>query len=434
MKKWQRVGWFALSAGGVMVATGLLARATTPASFPSSISAEAQLEQRELQIRGWQTALDQDSASAIALAQLAGLYLQRGRESGSYEDYPRAESYARRSLALRTQRNGMTFVTLASSLLAQHEFVEARDVASTLVQIDPDIPQYRALLGETQLELGDYAGAAKSFAPIWQYRDNLSIAPRLARWEELNGRTLQARELLINARRTALARRNVPPEQLAWFHLRIGELDIRRGNFREARAVLNAGLELVPDDHRLLGALARAQSGPRKLRHATEYGEQSIAIRLDPATLGTLSDAYAEAGDSAKAAQYASAMEIAVSAQPGPYHRAWALFLLDHDTRTAEVLAKAQEELKTRRDVYGCDIVAWALYKERRYAEAVEPARCALQLGTKDAALYYHAGMIEKALGHEAMAKTWLERALAINPSFHPAQARIAREALESLR
>ena len=57
----------------------------------------------------------------------------------------------------------------------------------------------------------------------------------------------------------------------------------------------------------------------------------------------------------------------------------------------------------------------------------------ALGQGTQDAQLFFHAGMIERALGHRTIAASHLSRALAINPRFHPTQPDEARAALASL-
>jgi tetratricopeptide (TPR) repeat protein len=119
--------------------------------------------------------------------------------------------------------------------------------------------------------------------------------------------------------------------------------------------------------------------------------------------------------------------------QPGPYHRAWSLFLLDHDRAVPQVLGKVEEELRTRRDIYGYDLLAWALHKAGRDADAAAPMRRALALGTRDAMLYYHAGMIDRALGDSASARTELQAALAINPYWHPTQPATAHAVLDTL-
>ena len=109
-----------------------------------------------------------------------------------------------------------------------------------------------------------------------------------------------------------------------------------------------------------------------------------------------ISDAYAALGDTVQAAEYTRAMELAVLGQPGQWHRAWSLFLLDHDRRVPEVLAHVRAELATRRDVYGYDLLAWALHKSGRDGEAREAMATALAQGTKDPQLLRHAAEIPR--------------------------------------
>src|SRR4051794_22570911 len=115
----------ALSVTLVLASAGIIAaRAeTSKPSAPPPRAAMTDLRDRDIQIAVWKKALAQDPISAIALGQLAGLYMQRGRESGDETNYRVAEQYARRSVEMRASRNGAAFVTLASALLAQHEFI-----------------------------------------------------------------------------------------------------------------------------------------------------------------------------------------------------------------------------------------------------------------------------------------------------------------------
>jgi hypothetical protein len=80
-----------------------------------------------------------------------------------------------------------------------------------------------------------------------------------------------------------------------------------------------------------------------------------------------------------------------------------------------EVLAQARKELKTRRDVYGYDLLAWALHRERRDREAQRAMATALAQGTQDTQLFRHAGMIAQALGDSAAARGYLARAHSVN-------------------
>jgi tetratricopeptide (TPR) repeat protein len=110
------------------------------------------------------------------------------------------------------------------------------------------------------------------------------------------------------------------------------------------------------------------------------------------------------------------------------------LFYANHDLKLTEALELAEKEIAVRQDIYGYDAWAWALYKNGQYAKAAEAAEQALQLGTRDALLYYHAGMIYQGLGDAEHAQALLAEALLINPYFDLMQTRLAQAALDQLR
>ncbi len=373
-----------------------------------------------------------DPEGALDRARLGALYLQRARVTGSPEDLLRAEQVARESFGIRTRKNNMAVQVLAFSLMGQHRFKEALVETRTLVEDDSTSISNRSLLGEIEMELGQYSAAESTFTSLRSWTHSLTVAPRLARWEELTGHPDSARDILLGARDDAMKQPNLPTEQKAWFDLRLGDLAFRSGHLSEAEAKYQAGLALSGDkDYRLLAAMTRLESARGRWKSSIGYGERAIAQVLDPATLGLLGDAYAATGDSASAEEYYSTLELVVSKQPGAYHRAWSLFLLDHNRRVSTVLAKVQQEIVDRQDIYGYDLLGWALYKNHRYQEARAAMRPALALGTLDAQLFYHAGMIEEALGNHPGARTWLTKALDVNSSFDFHLAATARRVLE---
>ena len=187
-------------------------------------------------------------------------------------------------------------------------------------------------------------------------------------------------------------------EQRAWFELRLGDFALRHGQTAVAESSFNAGLLVHPDDYRILGAVARLALARGDYAAAIRAGEEAIATVLDPQTLGVLADAHALAGDSAKARQYVAALETAVLQQPGAYHRAWSLWLLDHDRDVPRVSAKVRAELRTRRDVYGLDLYAWALHREHRDAEASRVMQQVFARGIEDPLLARHAAEIAQSL------------------------------------
>ena len=357
-----------------------------------------------------------DPTGGMALGQLALFYMRRARATGDYQDVLRSEGAARRSLENRGAHNTRARQALAASLLSEHRFGDALGIAQDLAERDASNAAFRASVGEIQMELGHYDDARASFASVAGNTSDLSVAPRLARWAELQGHPDSAYRLMNASLLAIIDRRDVPAEQKAWFWLRIGDLQFRRGRIGEAASDYARGLTTHPDDYRLLTAMAKLEGARHEWQKAIDYGERSVAVSFDPATLGVMSDAYAALGDSAKADEYAHAMEIAVSKQATAYHREWSLFLLNHGRRVREVLAKTREELETRQDIYGYDAYAWALHASGRDREARDAMRRALALGTQDAMLFYHAAVIDRALGMRDIAASELGHARTLNP------------------
>jgi tetratricopeptide (TPR) repeat protein len=169
-----------LVAGAVLAAAAAVARPAEPVSRRPALS---EGEVLELDIAFYRRRLQHDSLSARDEGELARLLLQRGRLVASEPDLREAERHARRSLRLRTAHNGATAQVLAGALMARHAFAEAREVAERMVAADSSSRSARAMLGEIELELGDYAAARRTFGTLLTVRTDFVVAPRFARWE-----------------------------------------------------------------------------------------------------------------------------------------------------------------------------------------------------------------------------------------------------------
>ncbi|HZJ00862.1 MAG TPA: tetratricopeptide repeat protein [Gemmatimonadaceae bacterium] len=376
-----------------------LAVGCAPASKPVIESPSVpynETEVRDRDIDFYSRRIVEDPESAIDRFVLAKLLFARSRAPGSASDIDHAERLVKESISERTQRNYSAFELLASLLMARHEFSAARAVALRADSLDPGNPSHLALLGEIELELGDYPSAAQHFAAIQYDGRNFTTGARLARWYELTGRIDVAREFLQRAIVKVDRRDDLPREQAAWFYYRLGDLELRVGNVAAAESAFVSGLARNPDDVRVLGGLARAALARGAWREAADYGERATVNQLDPATLGVVSLAYSHLGDSPQAASYARAMSVSALKQPGAIHRAWGLFLLDHGTPAdrADVLKRARKELHDRKDVYGHDLMAWALYRDGQVKKAREEMRLALSQHTQDVMLLEHARAI----------------------------------------
>jgi tetratricopeptide (TPR) repeat protein len=109
-------------------------------------------------------------------------------------------------------------------------------------------------------------------------------------------------------------------------------------------------------------------------------------------------------------------------------------YWLDHDKNLTEALTLAQREYDVRKDVFTCDTLAWAFFKNGRLSEANALMKEALRLGTRDARIFYHAGTIYDGLGDRRNAAKYLALALEISPVFDVRQTTKARLLLETLQ
>jgi tetratricopeptide (TPR) repeat protein len=224
-------------------------------------------------------------------------------------------------------------------------------------------------------------------------------------------------------------------EDAAWAAYQLGELEFGRGDVRPAAAWYRRGLELAPSYIPNLAGLAKV---------AWARGDDDLAIRrykqvvaAYPAVeyVTALGDLYASSGR-----EYLAAQQYAVVDATRAIARAngvnvdleVALFDADHG-RPRSALSAARAEWSRRRSIHVADAYAWALHAVGSDEAAAGMMRRALRLGTRNALFLFHAGMIQRALGHEAAARRDLREALVTNPHFSILHASTTRRVLAGL-
>jgi tetratricopeptide (TPR) repeat protein len=97
-------------------------------------------------------------------------------------------------------------------------------------------------------------------------------------------------------------------------------------------------------------------------------------------------------------------------------------------------LRAAQSDYRKRGDeIYADDTLGWVLATLGRWELARAYTERAVRLGTQDAEVQYHAGVVALHTGHDREAKARLTAALRENPSFDPFEADDARKQLARL-
>jgi tetratricopeptide (TPR) repeat protein len=222
-------------------------------------------------------------------------------------------------------------------------------------------------------------------------------------------------------------------ETIAWSDFTLGDDYFLEGDLAGAQAAYNDALKAYPDYHRALAGSAKVAAAQSRLTDAIGLYRKAIGVIPLPVYAAALGDVYSRAGKPAEAKkQYDLVAYIArlTDFNRTVYNRELSLFYSDHDIHPEEALQLARKEFEVRHDIYTWDTLAWALYRNNRQQEAVDAVKEALRLDTKDALLFFHAGMIYDRLGDKEKAGDYLHRAMALNPQFHLLFADVARAAL----
>jgi tetratricopeptide (TPR) repeat protein len=394
-------------------------------------------------IRFLEERIKRDPEDFVAHNKLAAEYLQKMRETGDVTFLNLAARAARASLEiLPAAHNKEGLAILAQVEFSSHNFAAARDQAWQLTKLEPNKGYPYQILGDAMLELGNYQEAENAFREMKKFGSiqgltKVAAEQRLARLAILRGDNAKASRHFSAALKIATTLPNPPRETVAWCQWQLGETAFSSGDYKTAEKYYRSALETFPDYFRALASLGHARAAKNDLTEAIRHYEKVVRILPDPDFIATLGDLYKLAGQADDAQkQYELVEQIGrLSELNGTlYNRQLAIFYADHDLKTEEAYQLAAKEYEVRRDIYGADALAWTAFKAGKITEAQVAIKEALRLGTKDAKLFYHAGMIEKKSGNQREAKMWLEKALKLNPAFDLLQAENAKKELEEIK
>ena len=377
-----------------------------------------------------------DPDDIVALNKLAGYYLQLHRET---------EDVKYLAMALRTSESSLRVLPADQNLgglrglaLAEyetHNFRSARDHARELTEYEPRRAFGFQLLGDASLELGDYDAVTAAYGEMERLDPGtVATETRMARLAVLRGDETTARRRYTNALKQATNSSMPSAEIIAWCHWQLGELSNANGDYDEAERQYRDAIVTFADYPHAVTSLARLRAVRGDVAGAISSFETLVSKYSDPIDGAVLGDLYKLGGREQDAVRQYSAVEKLsqqTSLHSALYNRHLVLFLADHDLKAELAYALAKKEYETRRDVYGADALAWAALKAGKLDEAQVAIKEALRLGTQDARLFYHAGMIARAAGDRTSATDFLRRAIKLNPHFDPWQSKVAKQALE---
>jgi tetratricopeptide (TPR) repeat protein len=372
---------------------------------------EAEIRQIEEAVAAIQPAKELDPASG---ARLVHLRYRRATLTGNL-----AELEAVRidiDEMLRRQGGPVDLFRLRANLM--FKFHRLKDAEADLARADG--ARDAALLADLDFQYGRLDEARRGYEnavrrePSW---DNLA---RLAFHRAKTGDPDGADRLYAAAEDQLSAKEM---RSFAWLELQRGLLDFGRGRHEEAAAHYEragraySGYWLV-DEHN-----AELLAATGKFDAAVALYERVLKGTPRPETQQALGDLYAYMGrdeqakpwhDKALAAYLASARRGEVH-----YYHHLVGYYADVLEDGPEAVKWARKDLELRPNPATREALAWALYREARFDEALVLVNQALASGVRDAHLSYHAAMIHLAAGRPEQGKQLLARTAALNPRYN---------------
>ncbi|MEO5741814.1 MAG: tetratricopeptide repeat protein [Vicinamibacterales bacterium] len=360
----------------------------------------------------YRNAIQQDPQFAEARFKLAEAYVAKSDYRNAYPEYIRAADLKPDDLVIQARTGNM--------LLLGRRFEEARARARIILQKDPSNLEALILLGNALAGLGDLPNAvqiAERAVAVDPQREGTRV--NLGALQLMRGNEKEAEEAFTTAVR--LNQKSLSA------HLALANFYHHIGNFKAAEDAFTRALAIAPDDVRTNRALASFQVSVGKPQEAERYLRSIAEKTNEPASWSDLADYYTQQRRDSDAVvileklsndpkQYASARRriavIAHSAGRRPEADAILSDLLKRNPADAEALT-------TR---------ARLLFSDRKYDEALEAAKSAVQANPRSAPAHLILGRALVARGDLPQARRALAEAISLDP-----RALEARLALASL-
>ncbi|MEM7160223.1 MAG: tetratricopeptide repeat protein [Myxococcota bacterium] len=383
-----------------------------PASLRAAIEYPADDSITGRQLRAAQDELRADPTALDPHIALASLLLRRQRETSNAALGHHADAVLRSARAMAPEDARVLMLT-AMVRHDGHEFTSAAELARQVLAIEPSNATAHLVLGDTQLELGDYEGAMDSVQRAVDLHPDLRSYSRAAHLRWLMGdfdSALAIMELAIDAGSPR------DPEASAWCFADIGAMFLHRGDSARALAAAQRALTLVPDyvPARVIEARARARQGRTK----EAIGLLSAAVERKPSVedLLRLAQWHRDLGETESAASWQRRAEALADDDPGPLARD----LARRGEHSERALALARQAHRTRDNIASNDVLALASARAGDHETAQAAMARALSLGTADAHLHLHAALVHALAGRIESARSSMTTANRIDPDADP--------------
>ena len=399
----------ALTAGAVIVGAAVWIGPRVASVRLSPTDFERELRAIDDEIAGGGS-MDADSQTKLAYR----LY-QRASLTDRPDDFETA-----RSLLVRTiERVGPSpdlRLLQATLALRFHQLDAARSAIHTAPQL-AESAEAQALVADIDLQQGRYDQANAEYEAVVRQRPTWAALARYAFLTGRRGDAPGADRLYANAEDEVTAKEM---RAYAWLELQRGQLRFSRGQYDEALAhYLVAGRAYsgywLVDEY-----MAELKGALRQFDEAVALYERAIARAPRPDLLQQLGDLYVFMGRPREAKRWHDAALAGYLASVGrgevQFFHHLAAFYADVAQDSGEAAKWAAEDLRRRPNYASQDMMAWALYRSGRVADALALAERTMASGITETHLFDHAATINAAAGRADEAGRIRMKLASLNP------------------
>jgi tetratricopeptide (TPR) repeat protein len=380
------------------------------------------------EMKFWMRRLERNSKDDVAIVKVAGLHASQFKLSGNIKDLEISDSLYQSVLKTIPGGSVDLYHSLATNAITQHKFRQAKEYIQKAIFLKDKKAASLMILADVSLELGDYATTRRT---LQQFKNKNSFA-YLIREAKLNDHEGDLHDAITSMEK-AYRRIEGNKEQAQWTLSNLADMYGHAGNIEGAYEKYLKALELNPkDDYALKGIAWIALSHDHNPREAKRIMNILASRKRMPESHLFLAEVASFQGDESEKFAQLKMFRSMVSdpSYKNMYHKYLATIEAEDFNNPDATIEIAKTEIANRPTPQSFDLLAWGLYHQGKYSQALEIARRNVEGQTFEPDAYFHLGLIYHANGNSFKSKLYLNEALKSEFELGPT---ITREIIQTL-
>ncbi len=358
---------------------------------------------------------------------LAQAYIQQGRVTGEHSYYD-ALAFSMVNEVLNDEPQNFEALCCKATLQASaHQFTEALQTANEAIKINPHNSYIYGVKCDALVELGKYNEAITTGDKMISIRPDIRSYSRISYLREIIGDypgAIEAMKLALQAGFPGL-------EQTEWVRVYLGHLYELTGKTGEAAMLYNQALINRNLYAPAIAGLARIEKSKKNYTLAIEHYKKAIDLMQDYSFHHELAMLYLLTNEKENSEnEFQIALDLLLkhkhptSEENGIGHNIDRELAIVYTSMNENDKAfnSAFAEYKNRpENIDVNEVIAWCCYKMSDYKSAQSYILNALRTNSKNAELWYKAGLIFKANNYTQLGNKYIDIALRTNPSLDTA-------------